>query len=101
MWFQFLAVFVWPNRYLRISVRKLGFTPRNLNLDGDKKTFPELGTVFKAAHVKMILWFLTVKAVEFAEQIGVAWLYKNRIPNPYKLEPYNYSGVTPKKKFSL
>lgn len=66
-------IFVWPNRYLRISVRKLGFTPRNLNLDGDKKTFPELGTVFKAAHVKMILWFLTVKAVEFAEQIGVAW----------------------------
>ena len=75
-------IFVWPNRYLRISVRKLGFTPRNLNLDGDKKTFPELGTVFKAAHVKMILWFLTVKAVEFAEQIGVAWFKKKQNPKP-------------------
>jgi len=54
-------------------VRKLGFTPRNLNLDVDKtKNFPELGSVFKGHHVKVILWYLTVKSIEFAETTGVA-----------------------------
>ena len=62
-----------PFACLRISVRKLGFTPRNLNLDGDrKKHFPELGSMFKGHHVKVILWYLTVKSIEFADKAGVA-----------------------------
>ena len=63
----------WPLACPRISVRKLGFTPRNLNLDGDwKKNYPELGSMFKGQHVKVILWYLTVKSIEFAEASDVA-----------------------------
>jgi hypothetical protein len=53
----------------------LCFTPRNLNMDGDnKKMYPELGTIFKASHVKVILWYLTLKSIQFAESTEVAWL---------------------------
>lgn len=60
---------------LRISVRRLGLTTRNLNLDGEGKNgkYPELGTIFKAAHVKMIIWYLTTVCIHFAEQTKVTW----------------------------
>ena len=57
---------------LRISVRRLCLTPRNVGLE-DKKSYPELGTIFKGVHVKMILWYLSVKAIEFAEATDVSW----------------------------
>ena len=53
-------------------MRRLGFTKSNLNLNGDN-AFPELGSMFKAVHVKMILWYLTVKSNELAEAFDVTW----------------------------
>lgn len=50
--------------YLRINVKKLSFTPANTGLLENK--YPELGSAWKAAHVKVILWFVTMKACEFA-----------------------------------
>ena len=73
---------------LRISVRKLSLTPRNLNLDGQdsKNKCPELGSAFKGVHVKMILWYLTGKAIQFAEQSDVAWYVKrNEVITDYSL----------------
>lgn len=58
---------------LRISVRKLFFTERNTGLI-DPSSYPVLGSAFKAAHIKMIMWFMTIKAVEFAETTGVPHL---------------------------
>lgn len=49
----------------RISVRKLSFTARNTGLDSNSE-YPELSTAWKAAHIKVVLWFLCLKAVEFA-----------------------------------
>lgn len=57
---------------LRISVRRLCLTPRNVGLE-DKNAYPELGTVFKGVHVKMILWYLSMKAIEFAKTTDVSW----------------------------
>jgi len=58
---------------LRISVRKLFFTERNTGLI-EPNSYPVLGSAFKAAHIKMILWFLTQKAIEFADRTGAPHL---------------------------
>lgn len=55
----------------RISVRRLLLTPANLNLDKKKGKFPELGTVFKAAHVKAVMWYCTKRAIAYAKSTGV------------------------------
>lgn len=57
---------------LRISVRRLSLTPRNVGME-DKSGYPELGTIFKGVHVKMILWYLSIKAIEFAQTTDVSW----------------------------
>ena len=51
---------------LRISVRKVIFTPRNVGLTKDSE-FPELNSAWKASHVKMILWYVTHRACEVAK----------------------------------
>ena len=48
---------------LRISVRKMSFTVKNTRLN---KKYPELSRGWKASHVKMVLWFMSKKAVELA-----------------------------------
>lgn len=59
-------------RFLRISVRRLLLTPANLNLVSKRKgEYPVLGNIFKAAHVKAITWYTTMKAIEFAEETQV------------------------------
>ncbi|CAL1128356.1 unnamed protein product [Cladocopium goreaui] len=60
-------------KHYGISVRKLFFTERNTRLN-ESSSYPELGTAFKAAHIKMILWFMTRKAIEFANATGVPHL---------------------------
>ena len=53
----------------RISCRKIFFTPANTGLRGNK--YPELGSVWKAAHVKMVIWFLTDKISKIAAETDV------------------------------
>ncbi|CAK9058813.1 unnamed protein product [Durusdinium trenchii] len=52
---------------LRLGVRKLVFTESNCGLT---EGFPELGSAWKAANVKLVLWFIAEKAVEFAKATG-------------------------------
>ncbi|CAK9045094.1 unnamed protein product, partial [Durusdinium trenchii] len=49
-----------------IAVRKLHFTPANTGLEDNN--YPELGTAWKAAHVKLALWYITKPARDFAEE---------------------------------
>lgn len=59
---------------LRLGVRKLVFTESNCGLT---EGFPELGSAWKAANVKLVLWFIAEKAVEFAKATGVFFLHFN------------------------
>ena len=59
---------------VRISVRRLLFTPANLNLVKRKGEYPVLGNIFKASHVKAVTWYVTMKAIEFAERSQVPLL---------------------------
>lgn len=45
-------------------MRKLIFTEANCGLN---EGFPELGSSWKAANVKMVLWYVAEKAIEYAE----------------------------------
>ena len=54
---------------LRISVRKLQFTAKNTGL-GTNSEYPELGSAWKAAHVKVLLGYMGRKAVQFASETG-------------------------------
>lgn len=51
---------------LRIAARRLIFTKKNCHMK--PKEFPCLSSAFKASHVKVLLWYFTEKAVQFAEQ---------------------------------
>ena len=54
---------------LRFGVRKLHFTAKNTGLSTNTE-FPELGRAWKAAHIKVVLGYMALKAVEFATQTG-------------------------------
>ena len=58
-------------RTIRISFRRKFFTLANCNLG--KAEFPELSTTWKAAEIKVVLWFLSVKAVELTAATEVSW----------------------------
>lgn len=49
-----------------LSIRRRCFTLSNTGLGSGNKCFAELGSVWKAADVKIIFWFLTQKAVALA-----------------------------------
>ncbi|CAL1166148.1 unnamed protein product, partial [Cladocopium goreaui] len=53
----------------KISVRKLQFTAKNTGL-GTNSEYPELGSAWKAAHVKVLLGYMACKAVQFASETG-------------------------------
>lgn len=55
---------------LRIAVRKVCLTERNTGLD-TKSEYPVLGRVWKAAHIKILLWYMTRKAIQFGDAAGV------------------------------
>lgn len=50
---------------LRISCKRVFFTPSNTGLK-DSNDYPELGSVWKAAHVKVVMWFVGKKICEVA-----------------------------------
>ena len=54
----------------RIAVRKIILTERNTGLDNKSTEFPELGRAWKAAHIKVLVWYMTVKAIEYADSTG-------------------------------
>lgn len=56
------------NSPLRIRCKKVFFTPSNTGLK--ENNFPELGSVWKAAHVKVVMWFITQKACAIAADTG-------------------------------
>lgn len=55
-------------------MRRIFFTEVNTGLDKPSSEYPALARCWKAAHVKVILWYMAKKAVEFAELSGVAQL---------------------------
>ena len=54
----------------RIAVRKIILTQRNTGLDKKSTEFPELGRAWKAAHIKISVWYFSVKAIEYADSTG-------------------------------
>lgn len=54
----------------RIAVRKIILTQRNTGLDKKSTEFPELGRAWKAAHIKVLVWYMAVKAIEYADSTG-------------------------------
>ena len=50
-------------------MRKLQFTAKNTGL-GTNSEYPELGSAWKAAHVKVLLGYMARKAVQFASETG-------------------------------
>ena len=56
----------------RLSIRRRCFTLSNTGLGGGNQDYAELGSVWKAAEVKIILWFLARKAVALASKSDVA-----------------------------
>lgn len=54
---------------LRITCKRVFFTPANTGLK--EKHDPELGSAWKAAHVKMVIWFIANKVCETAAATGV------------------------------
>ena len=59
---------------LRMAVRKIFLTERNTGLD-TPNSYPILGRSWKAAHIKVLVWYFTIKAIEFANATGVPKLY--------------------------
>ena len=53
----------------RFGVRKMHFTAKNTGLSTNTD-FPELGRAWKAAHTKVVLGYMAIKAVEFASETG-------------------------------
>ena len=56
-------------------MRRLTLTGSNTGLDAAKRkrgVFPELSSVFKASHVKVMLWWMARKAVQLASSSDVA-----------------------------
>jgi hypothetical protein len=51
-------------------VRKIILTQRNTGLDKKSTEFPELGRAWKAAHIKVLVWYMAVKAIEYADSTG-------------------------------
>ena len=51
------------------------FTCRNIGIGADKKEHAELGSCWKAAHVKCLLWYMAVKACEYAAALDVTRLH--------------------------
>lgn len=62
---------------LRISVRRLHFTERNTGLS-EKSKFPELGSAWKAAHIKVVIWYMANMATKIAETSNDFWRMKNK-----------------------
>ena len=58
--------------HLRIYVKRVHFTPANTGLQD--KDYPELGSTWKAAQIKLILWYITKKACQFAGETNAAGL---------------------------
>lgn len=56
---------------LRLSIRRRCFTLSNTGLGGSNQEYAELGSVWKAAEVKTIVWFLAQKAVALASKSDV------------------------------
>ena len=54
---------------LRFAVRKLHFTAKNTGLS-NSSDYPELGRAWKAAHIKVVLGYMALKACEFAAATG-------------------------------
>ncbi|CAJ1394202.1 unnamed protein product [Effrenium voratum] len=59
----------WSMKAATISVRKLLLTVANTGLQEPE---PTLTGVWKAAHIKVLMWYFTEKAVEFASKTGQA-----------------------------
>ena len=55
----------------RLSIRRRCFILSNTGLGGSKQEYAELGSVWKAAEVKTIVWFLAQKAVALASKSDV------------------------------
>ena len=53
-------------------MKKIFFTPSNTGMVDNK--YPELGAVWKAAHVKLVLWYCATQACKLAEETEVASL---------------------------
>ena len=54
-------------------MQKIFLTERNTGLD-KRAEFPILGRTWKAAPIKVLMWYFTVKALEFANATEVAKL---------------------------
>ena len=63
-------------------MRKLFFTERNTGLDKPSK-YPMLGRASKGAHIKVLLWYFTVKSVEFAAANPESYKENNICFNPF------------------
>ncbi len=55
-------------------MRKIFLTERNTGLD-TPNNYPILGRSWKAAHIKVLVWYFTIKAIEFANATGDPKLY--------------------------
>ena len=70
----------------RMSIRRRCFTLSNTGLNAAKTEYPELGSVWKAADIKVIVWFLTQKAITLANEQDVS--------GDQLAEPFSYLNLS-------